>query len=100
MVFRISWLAVRFGFNGPFRQNFSLHRAVSQREGEHRVASTPELVTKSTTETIIDRRHGTQWGKLQAFYGLLDGFSYHNKIDLCQRGIRLLPTSTSLKISR
>ena len=36
------------------------------------------LLLKSTTETIIDRRHGTQWGKLKAFYGLLGGFSYHN----------------------
>ena len=29
----IGWL-VGFGFNGPLRQNFSLYRAVSQREGE------------------------------------------------------------------
>ena len=28
------WLVGCFGFNGPFRQYFSLHRAVSQREGE------------------------------------------------------------------
>ena len=29
-----NWLVGCFGFNGPFRQNFSLYRAVSQREGE------------------------------------------------------------------
>ena len=29
----VGWL-VGFGFNGPFRQYFSLYRAVSQREGE------------------------------------------------------------------
>ena len=29
----IVWLFCRFGFNGPFRQYFSLYRAVSQREG-------------------------------------------------------------------
>ena len=28
------WLVGCFGFNGPFRQYFSLYRAVSQREGE------------------------------------------------------------------
>ena len=30
---KFGWL-VGFGFNGPFRQYFSLYRAVSQREGE------------------------------------------------------------------
>ena len=40
---------------------------------------------KSTTKSIIDRRHGTQWGKLKAFYELLHGFSYHNKINLLER---------------
>ena len=28
------WLVGCFGFNGPFRQYFSLYRAVSQKEGE------------------------------------------------------------------
>ena len=30
------WLVGCFGFHGPFRQYFSLYRAVSQREGERR----------------------------------------------------------------
>ena len=30
----MTWLVGCFGFNGPLRQNFSLYRAVSQREGE------------------------------------------------------------------
>ena len=30
------WLDGCFGFNGPFRQYFSLYRAVSQREGERK----------------------------------------------------------------
>ena len=33
-VYLYSWLVGCFGFNGPFRQYFSLYRAVSQREGE------------------------------------------------------------------
>ena len=32
----VGWLVGCFGFNGPFRQYFSLYRAVSQREGERR----------------------------------------------------------------
>ena len=31
---QFGWLVGCFGFNGPFRQSFSLYRAVSQREGE------------------------------------------------------------------
>ena len=31
---RFGWLVGCFGLNGPFRQYFSLYRAVSQREGE------------------------------------------------------------------
>ena len=30
------WLVGCFGFNGPFRQYFSLNQTVSQREGERR----------------------------------------------------------------
>ena len=30
----MDWLVGCFGFTGPFRQYFSLYRAVSQREGE------------------------------------------------------------------
>ena len=30
----LGWLVGCFGFNGPFRQYFSLYRAVYQREGE------------------------------------------------------------------
>ena len=32
----LGWLVGCFGFNGPFRQYFSLYRAVSQREGERK----------------------------------------------------------------
>ena len=32
--FTVRWLVGCFGFNGPLRQNFSLYRVVSQREGE------------------------------------------------------------------
>ena len=32
----IGWLVGCFGFNGPFRQYFSLYGAASQREGERR----------------------------------------------------------------
>ena len=34
--FSASWLVGCFGFNRPFRQYFSLYRAVSQREGEEK----------------------------------------------------------------
>ena len=37
---QVNWLVGCFGFNGPFRQYFSLYRAVSQREekrGEKRI---------------------------------------------------------------
>ena len=30
----VGWLVGYFGLNSPLRQYFSLHRAVSQREGE------------------------------------------------------------------
>ena len=33
---RTSWLVDWFGLNGSLRQNFSLYRDVSQREGERR----------------------------------------------------------------
>ena len=33
---KVGWLVGCFGFNGPFRQYFSLYRAVSQREGERK----------------------------------------------------------------
>ena len=45
----------------------------------HRVASTPELVTQSTNETIIYRRHGTRKGKIKALYGLFEGFFLSNQ---------------------
>ena len=32
----IDWLIDCFGFNGPFRQYFSLYRTVSQRQGERK----------------------------------------------------------------
>ena len=32
----VGWLVGCFGLNGPFRQYFSLYRAVSQREGERK----------------------------------------------------------------
>ena len=35
-LYSASWLVGCFGFKGPLRQYFSLHRAVSQREGERR----------------------------------------------------------------
>ena len=55
LVVREGWLVGCFGFNGPFRQYFSLYRAVSQREGERReridesknVQTTPPAPTAS-----------------------------------------------------
>ena len=35
-LFQLSWLVGCFGLNGPFRQYFSLYRAVPQREGERK----------------------------------------------------------------
>ena len=63
----------------------------------HRVASTPEIATQSTSETITWRRQGIQKDKLKALYGLFKGYFFLNKISLCQRDIWLLPTSASLK---
>ena len=41
---------------------------------QRRVSSPPELVTQSTSETIIYRQHGTQKGKLKALYRLFEKF--------------------------
>ena len=43
-LFRTCWLVGGFGFNGPFRQYFSLYRAVSKKRGRKR----KERIDKST----------------------------------------------------
>ena len=74
LVGRAGWFVGYFGFNGPFRQYFSLYRAISQREGERRELTDerkkmskqpPPAPTASTVgpcstifQTII-RSHGT-----------------------------------------
>ena len=51
-----SWLVGCFGFNGPFRQYFSLYRAVSQREGERseRIDESKNVQTPPPTASAVD----------------------------------------------
>ena len=47
----VGWLVGCFGFNRPFRQYFSLYRAVSQREGDKRRERIDESKNVQTTPT-------------------------------------------------
>ena len=51
---RVGWLVGCFGFNGPFRQYFSLYRAVSQREGERgeRIDESKNVQTTPPAPTV------------------------------------------------
>ena len=56
-----SWLVGCFGFNGPFRQYFSLYRALSQREGQREEKRYRRVKMSKQPPTRTYCKHNSGW---------------------------------------
>ena len=75
------WLVGWFGLNGPFRQYFSVYRAISQREGERGEKRQKRSKNDQTTSTRTYRKRVGLVGWLFGFNGpLREYFSLYRAV--------------------